>query len=100
MLFFPFLVTTLIVATVDYASGTVTLPISMLADFGKNVFGPVKTHCQKLGEEALKEKYNDWILCKTAEALEKKLFEFGKDIMQHINIRTGTNEKGHTVSQI
>jgi hypothetical protein len=100
MLLFPFMAI-LMVASFCHISGGETLPIPLLADFGKTILGPVQKYCQELVEDDVKEIENNQILCKSANALDKKLFDFGKNIMEQMNFgNPGANETGHTVSQL
>jgi hypothetical protein len=70
---------------------SLSIAIPMLAEFDTEIFSPLKVDCEKLDSE----------LCKSVKALDPELLEFGKMIMQQMNIgELGTNEKGHSVSQL
>jgi hypothetical protein len=90
MLLLPFLAAILMVAHGGHASGEETLPIPLLAQFGKNILKPAKSFCKK----------HDSIICGTVNELDTELFNFGKDIMQQMNIgKPGRKEQRHSVSQ-
>jgi hypothetical protein len=95
MLILLFLATILMVSHHGHASSVVTLPIPMLADFGTTILGPVKKYCQEKAERQTPS-----TLCASVDvdALDKKFLEFGKKVMEQMNVVKHETDEGTSVS--
>jgi hypothetical protein len=93
MLLLLFLATILMVLNHGHATSVVTLPIPMLADFGTTILGPVKKYC----EEKAKEQTSS-TLCGSVDALDKKFLEFGRKVMEQMNVIKHDTDEGNSVS--
>jgi hypothetical protein len=99
MILLPFL-PILMVAQLGRVSGEETLPIPMLADFGRTILRPVKAFCQKPREDGIQREEVNRIICESVKALDNQFKDFGAKIMQHMNsAKLRGNEEGHSVSQ-